>query len=83
MPAYYTYKCTSCGFTQERYRNVKKCPKCDGNFERIVPFLEVNIGDGDKLKIRAMNLTELERKINKGGEFESSMINYVTKLWER
>ena len=34
MPAYYIYKCT-CGYERERYRNVKKCPRCKGDLKRM------------------------------------------------
>ncbi|MDD4906309.1 MAG: hypothetical protein PHD39_09160 [Methylobacter tundripaludum] len=37
MPAYYLFKCPNCGYERERYRNMKKCPKCKGEFVRIEP----------------------------------------------
>ncbi len=35
MPAYYIYRCAICGYERERYRNVKKCPKCKGDLKRM------------------------------------------------
>lgn len=41
---------------------------------------EVNIGDGDILKVRGINLAVVEQKINRDGQFTSDMINSVKKL---
>ena len=79
MPAYYQYYC-QCGWKGERYRNVRKCPKCGGNIEKIKPVWEVNIGDDDRLTIAGDNLAEVERKINQNGQFTSSMINSVKRI---
>ena len=82
MPAYYQYKCQSCGYTQERYHNVTKCPRCRGMFQRVIPLWQVNIGDKDILKVRAFSLKEVEHAINKGGQFTADMINSVLKIRE-
>ena len=37
MPVYYLFKCPVCGYEKERYRNMKKCPKCKNSLVRIEP----------------------------------------------
>ena len=37
MPTHYQYECRGCGWTGERYRNVKRCPKCHKDICRVVP----------------------------------------------
>lgn len=36
MPSYYLYTCKNCGYERERYRNVKKCPRCNMELNRKV-----------------------------------------------
>ena len=51
MPSYYWYKCESCRYRAERYRNIKKCPECGGNLARVAPgFACYHITTKDRLE---------------------------------
>ena len=50
MPSYYWYKCDSCHYRAERYRNIKKCPECGGQLIRLaLEFVCYHVTTRDRL----------------------------------
>ena len=43
MPTHYTYKCTSCNRTEERYRNARKSRCCHADVVRLTAVVKTQI----------------------------------------
>lgn len=74
MPDRYKFRCKNCGYTEVRYRNLKKCRKCNGDMVRLPPDFSVQ-----EIQMRVekrelhYNIDVIEFLLSKIAELETSL----------